>query len=483
MAVLAFSRQYEIDLPPDALFDRFGRGDDSMGWLFGGEVNDLKRGSPIRLAVPLGGLGATEGVARIHRVIPHRRIDIVHESPWAGRVSCRIGPSGAGSRVRLVVEIDRADIGWILDRLGLGVPRALPTDEIRIGLLVSLSGSAGIFGRATVNCAEMAAAEVNADGGVNGRPVRTVVADDGTDTGTAQVAMRRLLGASEVAAVIGMHSSATYRAVRRLAVREGAPYLYASTSEEMVSHPLLFRLGETPIDQLHRALPRLAAETGGYRWYLVGNDYSWPRAIGATAQSIIRDMKGTVLGESYLPLGSRRFHSLIDDIAAAGADLVVSSFVGQDQVRFEKDFAAAGLRASVRTFAPLLDETTVEHLGEAARGVWNVLGYFKDLPTVENREFLRRYQGAFGDCAPPVSGVAESVYNAVHLWCAAAREARSTEGRAVMTELRGRRFHGPRGRLEVNDRGQVSQPLYLAEATSEGLSVVDSLGVSRRHSA
>ena len=143
-------------------------------------------------------------------------------------------------------------------------------------------------------------------------------------------------------------------------------------------------------------------------------------------------MKGTVLGESYLPLGSRNFHSLIDDISTAGADLVVSSFVGQDQVRFEKEFASAGLRSSIRTFAPLFDEATLEHIGPAANGVWNVLGYFNDLQTAENRDFLGRYLAVFGDCAPPVSGVAESVYNAVHLWCHAAREARTTDGLAVM---------------------------------------------------
>lgn len=483
MAALAFSRYIDIDLPPATLFERFGRGDESLGWLFGAQTNDLKRGSPVRLMMPLGGLGATEGVARIHKVVPYRRIDIVHESPWSGRVSCRFGAAGAGSRIRLVVEVDSADIGWLSERLGLGVPKPVSADEIRIGLLVSLSGPAGIFGRATVNCAELAVAEVNADGGVADRPVRIVTADDGTDTGTGVIAMHRLLRTLKVQAVVGMHSSATYKAVRRMAVRDGVPFLYASTSEEMASHPLLFRLGETPIDQLYRSLPRLAAQTGGYRWYLVGNDYSWPRAIGNTAENIIRNMKGTVLGESYLPLGSRSFHSLIDDISTSGADLVVSSFVGQDQVRFERDFAAAGLRCSIRTFAPLLDETTLEHIGPAANGVWNVLGYFKDIQTPDNRQFLSRYLAAFGDCAPPVSGVAESVYNAVHLWCDAAREARTTDGLAVMRKLRGRRFDGPRGRLEVSERGQVSQPLYLAEATSEGLAVIDSLGVSRRHSA
>ena len=483
MPLLAFSRFVDIDLPPAVLFEKFGTGDESLGWLFGADVASLKRGAPVRMMVPLGCLGATEGVARIHRVVPYRRIDIVHESPWSGRVSCRFKRSGAGSRIRLLVEVDSGDIGWLSQRLGLNVPAPLSGDEVRIGLLASLSGPAGIFGRATVNCAEMAASQVNADGGVAGRRVRILTADDGTDIDTAVLAMHRLLRTQRVHAVVGMHSSATYRAVRTMPVRDGVPYLYAPTSEEMGAHPLLLRLGETPIDQLHRALPRLAAETGGYRWYLVGNDYSWPRAIGTTAQDIIRNMRGTVLGESYLPLGNRNFQALIEDISTVGAELVVSSFVGQDQVRFEREFAAAGLRSTTRTFAPLLDETTLEHLGSAADGMWNVLGYFRDLPTTGNRRFLDSYLSTFGDCAPPVSGLSESVYNAVRLWCDAAREARTTQGLAVMRKLRGRRFDSPRGELEVSAGGQVSQPLYLAEANASGLSVLDSLDGVRRQTA
>lgn len=483
MPLLAFSRFMDFDLPPAVLFEKFGTGDESLGWLFGADVVSLKRGAPVRMMVPLGCLGTTEGVARIHRVVPYRRIDIVHESPWSGRVSCRFKRSGAGSRIRLVVEVDSGDVGWLSERLGLSVPGPLSGDEVRIGLLVSLSGPAGIFGRATVNCGEMAAAEVNDNGGVGGRRVRIVTADDGTDINTAVLAMHRLLRAQRVHVVVGMHSSATYRAVREMPVRDGVPYLYTPTSEEMGAHPLLLQLGETPIDQLHRALPRLAAETGGYRWYVVGNDYSWPRAIGSTAQDIIRNMRGTVLGESYLPLGNRNFGALIEDISTAGAELVVSSFVGQDQVRFEKQFAAAGLRSVTRTFAPLMDETTLEHMGSAAEGIWNVRGYFKNLPSAENRQFLDRYLSTFGDCAPPVSGLSESVYTAVRLWCEAAREARTTQGLSVMRKLRGRRFDSPRGRLEVSSRGQVSQPLYLAEATSSSLSVLDSLDGVRRQTA
>ncbi len=483
MANLVFSSDIRLSLSPMALFERFGAGDDSLGWLFGAHIGRLERGALVRLAVPLGGLEPVDGVARILDVVPYRRIELVHEAPWSGRVICRLRPSAEGTDLRLVVEVDGSTVAWMLEHLGLEVCETRRDHEVRIGLLVSLSGSAGIFGRGAVNCAELAADEVNADGGIQSRPLRIVVADDSTDTATGIVSMRRLLDVARVRAVVGMHSSATFAAVHRMCVRAGVPFLYAPTSEPMASHPLLLQLGETPVDQLYRALPRLAAQTGGSRWYLGGNDYSWPRAIGRMSRAIIENMGGVVVGESYLPLGSRTFAPVVDAIGSAGVEHVVSSFVGQDQVRFEREFARSGFRSSIRTFAPLLDDASCEHLGEVARGMWNVLGYFSNLQTTQNRRFLSRYRARFGDCAPPVSGVAEGVYDALHLWSRAAREAGTTEGLAVMRRLRGSRFCSPRGYLEVDADGHVLQDLYLGEGTRTGMVVIEELGTVRRASA
>ena len=214
-----------------------------------------------------------------------------------------------------------------------------------------------------------------------GREVRLFVADDSTDAGVGAIAMRRLCRIPGLAAVVGMHSSATYAVTGPMAIAKGIPYLYTPTSEPTPSHPLLVRFGETPLDQLHRALPRMAAQTGGSRWFLAGNDYSWPRAIGATARAVIERTGGTVAGEGYLPLGAQEFEPVLSAIDRCQVDHVVSSFVGQDHVRFEREFAAAGLRHGTRTFAPLMDDAVVEHLGDSAMGIWNALGYFAGLDT------------------------------------------------------------------------------------------------------
>ncbi|WP_419841143.1 substrate-binding protein [Candidatus Poriferisodalis sp.] len=467
MGQLVLNNQTHLAVAPGEAFLRFGTGNPAYGWLFGAETADVRVGSLVRLAIPLAGLAGLEGTARISSVTPYRRIDLVHESPWLGHVACLFAPGrSGGTRVTVRVTLDDAEIERLSAELGL-VSHRPANGAIAVGLLLSLSGAAGILGRSTSNCAHLAVEEINAQGGVLGRPVCLVIADDATDAAVGRIAMSRLLRTEDLSVVVGMHSSATFAAAAPLAVAAGIPYLYPSTSEPQRGHPLLVRFGETPLDQLHVALPRLADETGGRRWYLTGNDYSWPRAIGDAARAVVARMGGTVAGESYLPIGSDCFEPVLEAIQRSGADHVISSFIGQDHVRFERAFAGCGLRSTTRTFAPLLDDAVVEHLGEDASGIWNVLGYFQGLDTARNRQFLDRYVQRFGVCSAPVSAAAEGVYEAVHSWALACRRGRGADATAVLDGLRRVRFDGPRMRRPT---GEAS--LLLGEAGRDGVRVL-----------
>lgn len=479
MAELVLNNEVRLDACPSELFALFGTGDSSLGWLFGGEAAALRPGSLVRLTLPLGGPARSTGTARVLSYRPNRRIDLAHESPWSGRVVCRFEPTtSGGTLLRVRITIDDGEVARLGAELGLLSHVDINVWEVPLGLLASLSGSAGILGRSTVNCAQLAVEEINADGGVMGREVRLFVADDSTDPGVGAVAMRRLCRIPGLAAIVGMHSSATCAVTGPMAVAHGIPYLYTPTSELTPAHPLLVRFGETPLDQLHRALPRMAAQTGGSRWFLAGNDYSWPRAIGATARSVIERSGGTVAGEGYLPLGAQEFEPVLSAIDRSQVDHVVSSFVGQDHVRFERDLAASGLRKGVRTFAPLMDDAVVEHLGESAVGTWNVLGYFAGLDTGENHRFLERYSARFGTCAPPVSAAAEGVYEAIHTWARACCAGGGVESSALLSGLRNACFRGPRR----CDAGGSLKTLLLGEATRSGVRVLDELPAASRAS-
>jgi len=479
MGSLVFVDEELISSSPDDLFGLFGRCPEA-GWLFGSTCDTVARGSVVRFQMPSGwapGGGILEATGRIVAVEPPHRIVIEHEMPWRGRVTCTILGVGDRSRVRIVAEISEEALRWLMRRRGVELPGSDDTFSYPIGLLTSQSGPASVYAAATEELARMAVDELNADGGVRGRSVRLAVADDATTPAVGAVELRQLVEAEGCRVVVTNVTSATFRALEPVAARSGVLLIHSPLNEGGTTGELLFRLGERPRGQVREAIPRLMAESGCRRWYLAGSDYCWPRATNRWVTRTIERTGGMVAGERYEAVGTRNFAPLLDAIAASGADLVASTFVGGDEVAFERQFFDAGLRDRCRTVAFCLDEATREHIGDrAAAGLWTVWGYLQQLDTPGNAAFLRRYRARTGECSPPVSSLSESVYEAVHLVGAAARRARTFEPAEVGRQLATATFDGPRGRVTVAGPSHQDQALYLAESVPGGFLIRDAVG-------
>ena len=63
---------------------------------------------------------------------------------------------------------------------------------IRIGVPVGLSGANSVVAPSVVQSTELAIEQINANGGVLGRPLELIVADDGSGAAGAQRAFRSL---------------------------------------------------------------------------------------------------------------------------------------------------------------------------------------------------------------------------------------------------------------------------------------------------
>lgn len=92
----------------------------------------------------------------------------------------------------LVISLTGCDSGS--DAGLVSEKRGKSPGPIKIGALLPLSGDSADSGVDMLNAAELAADEINADGGVLGRPVEIVPFDDGCDPQTGTAAARQLLG-------------------------------------------------------------------------------------------------------------------------------------------------------------------------------------------------------------------------------------------------------------------------------------------------
>src|SRR5258707_4717828 len=82
-------------------------------------------------------------------------------------------------------------------------PGAEAAEPIRIGAVLPFSGGVELYGEQAKLGLDLAAREINAAGGILGRPVEVIYADDKTRPASAASAMHTLIESGGVVAVVG----------------------------------------------------------------------------------------------------------------------------------------------------------------------------------------------------------------------------------------------------------------------------------------
>lgn len=345
--------------------------------------------------------------------------------------------------------------------------------EVRIGVLVPDSGPAGLFGPSSRQAAELAAEDINAAGGINGEPVQLIFADVGLPPAQAVQAVQRLWRSEGVQGFVGMHDSAVRAAIA--AQLDGqVPYVYTAVYEGGECAPGTYVTGETPAQQLAPVIPWLAENEGASSWYLIGNDYNWPRDTNAAAQDIIAASGGSVVGEEYVPLGSSDFDASLGRIRASGADAVLVTLVGGDSVGFNIAYAAFGLDQQALRLGTLIEENTLAGIGPANTDrLFASMGYFASIDSDAARDFGARVSARFGADAAQPNGLGQSVYDGLMLMAALGNSAGSLDAAAVAEVANGTEFTSPRG-VAVLDGNHVAQTVFLANGSSGAFEIAAS---------
>ena len=347
-------------------------------------------------------------------------------------------------------------------------------EPVRIGILFSNSGPAGVFGPPTANIAELIEEDINAAGGINGRPVETFLADDATDPAVGRQAMEQLIDGDNVDVVLGTHSSATRQAAKPLAEDADVLYIYAALYEGGECSSVMFNTGEVPSQQLAPVIPWMMEQTGGQTWFLLGNDYVWPRRSFEWARQYIEAAGGEVVGEEYVPLGTQDFSSVAQIIAGSGADLIFPALVGGDAIAFETQAVDFGIgQDAIPRLANIYEENVLGAMGPAVTaGMRVTLGYFKEVDSALNNAFVSRYFERFGADAPPHMTFSSHIYDAALLYAAAANAAGTTDTAAVAAAMEGLSLTTPTGDIAITGSRHLAQPIYVAEIQADGSQLI-----------
>jgi urea transport system substrate-binding protein len=345
------------------------------------------------------------------------------------------------------------------------VPALARADDVKVGVLHSLTGTMSISEITVKNATMLAIDEINAAGGVLGKKIVPVVEDGASEPATFSQKAQKLIQQSGVVTVFGGWTSASRKAMLPAFEKGNSLLWYPVQFEGNECSPNIMYSGAQPNQQ---ALPALdwAIKKGFKKIYLLGSDYVFPRTANLILKKHISATPGiTLVGEEYMPLGGTSFGGILNKIKAGSPDVIINTLNGDSNVAFFKQFNAAGMTAAklpIISFSIAEQETVT--IGPAlVAGHYAVWNYFQSLDTPGNKKFIAAYKAKFGADAvmsdPMVHG-----YLDVYAWKAAVEKARSFDPRAVRKAAPGVEIDTALGKARFDDNGSLYQKVLVGQA-------------------
>ena len=338
-------------------------------------------------------------------------------------------------------------IAWLVaGGLLAGCGPATPTpsaEPIRIGGVFNLTGGLSSLDAPAANGAKLAATEINAAGGILGRPIDLLVLDGQTDGAQNEKIASRLVSQERVVALVGYTDSDSVLAAAPIAQRADIPFITVGATSPLLPKqvgPMLFM---APFgDNVQRAGGgrvrdnNLAARTVYPLW-----DHD-PEDARLLAQYF--KQRWTALAGAERVLREDTYHFGNPDVSAQIArlqalpqqsDFVYISAMPDDIGKIVKQMRDAGVESLIVGGDGYDTPLLIEDAGEAAENVYFTTHALvtPDNTTPAMQEFMDKYQTAYG--VAPENAFAALGYDTIKLLADAIKRAGSTDSQAIVQAL------------------------------------------------
>jgi branched-chain amino acid transport system substrate-binding protein len=228
---------------------------------------------------------------------------------------------------------------------------------IKIGFPVPLTGPYGAEAQDQVRAAQVAIAQFNDDGGLNGRKAELLVRDDKLNPGEAATRTLELIEKEKVNFIVGSLSAAVQLAVNNVTKERGIIYNSISQSDA------INEAADFSKYTFHEALnPHLTSgAVGRYAFPKFGKKIAFLTADYAYGHEMVRGFLEVGkafnienLGDIRHPIGTTDFSTLLPRIQALKPDILCISNFGRDQQISLKQATDFGVKKTIQIIAPLL---------------------------------------------------------------------------------------------------------------------------------
>lgn len=337
---------------------------------------------------------------------------------------------------------------WFVSLIALSAVNlavAAPSGEpIVLGEIASQSGPFAMFA-AGHKGAQLAIEQINAAGGVLGRPLQLLTYDDKSNPAEGTKLFREL-ASKNVLAIIGNSPSQIVFAAIPLALELKTPYVvsmgYTSVFTDKFSHRYFFRT-ITSDRVFAYAIAEHMAKQPATRYCTIGNDFAYGRSITAAVMGRLKELKPSMQiipgCEFWVPPGQLDFTPQITAIMGQKPDaLMFGGVVAISSDAFVKQAKAFGLFSKMVGVHPSLGMPTNNlglQKGDLPEGILTGSDYpYPPVDTKMNQAFFKAYKERWNDRPYEISA---NSYTTVHLIAKTIEKAGKADREALVDAMPG----------------------------------------------
>jgi len=322
----------------------------------------------------------------------------------------------------------------------------------RVGVLFSQTGVTSAIEQTQLNATLLAIEEINASGGVLGRPIEPVMYDPGSDPKKFRSFAERLFQVDRIRLLFACYMSSTRKAVLPVVEAHRGLLFYPTLYEGFEYSRHCIYTGAAP-NQNSLQLAKFLLSAFGNRFLFVGSNYVYPYESNRVMGDFVAQGKGKVLDELYIPLypEAEDFERVIGRIKKTSPDVIFSTVVGSGTSTLYRAYRAAGFDPTRMPIASLTtSEAEVAEMGaEAAEGHITAAPFFETLSSPAARRFVSSFKERYGATAPVTAG-AEASYFQLQLAMRAVAKCGTDDPERVLVNLHDSEFDAPQGRVRID---------------------------------
>ena len=272
-------------------------------------------------------------------------------------------------------------------------PAAAQKQPVVIGSALALTGNLADSGEHVRKAFLLWQEEINAKGGLLGRPVEIKIYDDRSDGATAARLYERLITQDKVDLLLGPFGSASTATSSAVAEKHKRVFLNlagASQSIHRRGFKYIFQVLPPITEYVAGVVPLMQAH--GYKtMMIVTRDYAASRDIVDYYKANAAKLGIEIKSIDLYPAGTSDYSNYISKAKAQNVDVWLSIAYSNESVEMVKQFKSAGYAPKMFVSQGVSQEDFLQALGKDADFAMGMSPYEHTLPSRGNKEFVKAW--------------------------------------------------------------------------------------------